>query len=380
MILDGNWSDMSPAKQIFVLVAIVAIAVGGYEGWQRYGQELTQSASAPARPAGKVVPVETATVMLRPMETSIEAVGSTRAKRTVEIKPFADGRVVNVDFKAGDSVEPGQVLLRLDDEIERADLVEAEARLKDALSALKRAETLRKSNTVAEATVDTLVANVAIAQADRDRAIRRLQDRTIKAPFAGVVGYSNVELGAQVESGDTITVLDDLSVIEVEFFLSEGLFGRIAPGQKVLANAAAFPGRDFEAEILSIDSRIAPISRSFQARASIENTDRALPAGMFMHLSVVLDADHALTLPEEAVVVDGNQSYIFIVTQRDDGLRAARRNVSIGRRSLGYVEVLSGVSEGDSVVIRGVQKVRENSLVSPKNNPTSTVTSEATSS
>ncbi|MDF1749841.1 MAG: efflux RND transporter periplasmic adaptor subunit, partial [Alphaproteobacteria bacterium] len=325
-------------------------------------------------------PVETATVMLRPMETSIEAVGSTRAKRTVEIKPFADGRVVNVAFKAGDSVEAGQVLLRLDDEIERADLVEAEARLKDALSALKRAETLRKSNTVAEATVDTLVANVAIAQADRDRAIRRLQDRTIKAPFAGVVGYSNVELGAQVESGDTITVLDDLSVIEVEFFLSEGLFSRITPGQKVLANAAAFPGRDFEAEILSIDSRIAPISRSFQARASIENSDRTLPAGMFMHLSIVLDADQALTLPEEAVVVDGNQSYIFVVTQREDGLRAARRNVSIGRRSLGYVEVLDGVSEGDSVVIRGVQKVRENSLVAPKSTPTSSVTSEVTNS
>ncbi|WP_420722617.1 efflux RND transporter periplasmic adaptor subunit [Hwanghaeella sp. LZ110] len=369
---------MSPAKQIMILIAIGAIALGGYEGWQHYDQKLAKSDAAPNRSAARVIPVETAPVIMRPMETTIEAVGSTRAKRTVEIKPFADGRVVEVAFKAGQSVEAGETLLRLDDEIERADLIEAQARLKDALSALKRAETLRKSNTVAEATVDTLVANVAIAQAERDRATRRLQDRTVKAPFAGVVGYSNVELGAQVETGDTITILDDLSVVEVEFFLSEDMFGRITPGQKVEANAAAFPGRKFDAEILSLDSRIAPISRSFQVRAFIPNPDRTLPAGMFMHLSIVLDADETLTVPEEAVVVDGNQSYVFAITQRDDGLRASRRNVSIGRRSIGYVEILGGLAQGEDVVIRGVQKVRENSLVAPKSARQETVTSEAT--
>ncbi|HBM11071.1 MAG TPA: efflux transporter periplasmic adaptor subunit, partial [Rhodospirillaceae bacterium] len=224
---------MSPAKQIMILIAIGAVAFAGYEGWQRYGQDLAQSDAAPTRPAARVISVVTAPVTLRAMETTIEAVGSTRAKRSVEIKPFADGRVVEVAFQAGQAVDAGQTLLRLDDEIERADLVEAQARLKDAQSALKRAETLRKSNTVAEATVDTLVANVAIAQAERDRATRRLQDRTVKAPFAGVVGYSSVELGAQIETGDTITILDDLSIVEVEFFLSEDMFGRITPGQKV---------------------------------------------------------------------------------------------------------------------------------------------------
>ncbi len=369
---------MSPAKQIMILIAIGAVAFAGYEGWQRYGQDLAQSDAAPTRPAARVISVVTAPVTLRAMETTIEAVGSTRAKRSVEIKPFADGRVVEVAFQAGQAVDAGQTLLRLDDEIERADLVEAQARLKDAQSALKRAETLRKSNTVAEATVDTLVANVAIAQAERDRATRRLQDRAVKAPFAGVVGYSSVELGAQIETGDTITILDDLSIVEVEFFLSEDMFGRITPGQKVEANAAAFPGRKFDAEILSLDSRISPISRPFHVRAFIPNTDRILPAGMFMHLSIILDADQTLTVPEEAVVVDGNQSYVFAVTQRDDGLRAARRNVSIGRRSIGYVEVVDGLALGEDVVIRGVQKVRENSLVAPKSAQQETVTSEAT--
>jgi membrane fusion protein (multidrug efflux system) len=255
------------------------------------------------------------------------------------------------------------VLLRLDDDIQRADMVEARAGLDEARSALARAQSLKKSRAVADETVDKLVAALATAQANHDRTVRRLRDRTVTAPFAGTVGFSRVELGARVEDGDTVTTLDDLSSVEIEFSLREGLFGRIGTGQRIVAGAAAFPGRSFEGTIATIDSRIDPVGRAFKARAVVANPDRTLPAGMFLYLVVVLDARQALAVPEEAVVVDGNQAFVFAVSDAGDGPRAERRNVTLGQRSYGHVEIAAGLSEGDEVVIRGVQRVRDGAPV-----------------
>ncbi|MEX0695865.1 MAG: efflux RND transporter periplasmic adaptor subunit [Rhodospirillales bacterium] len=357
---------MRVVKQLAVLAAISAVAYGGYYGWQHYSGV---NADKPAAAAGKksAVTVETATAALRDLDVLVEAVGSTRALRTVEITPFAAGRVTGVGFTAGQMVEAGDVLLRLDDEIQRADVIEAEALLTEAVATLKRSQTLKKSNNVADATIDSLVAKVAIAQADRDRAHRRLKDRVVTAPFGGVVGFSSVELGARVEEGQVVTVLDDLSLVEVEFSLSERLFGKIGLDRPVIANAAPFPDRVFNGTIRSLDSRVDPVSRSFKVRAVVDNSERDLPAGMFVHLSVVLDAEKVLAVPEEAIIVDGSRAFVFAVVKKDETLVAERRVITIGRRSFGFVELTEGVAPGDLVIIRGVQKVRDGSLVQTRN-------------
>ena len=130
-----------------------------------------------------------------------------------------------------------------------------------------------------------------------------------------------------------------------------------------MADASAFPDRAFEGTIERIDSRIDPISRAFKARAPIANPDNTLPSGMFMHLAVVLDIRRALNLPEEAIVVEGSQPYVFVVVSGERGLVAERRNIKIGQRSFGIVEILDGVTEGESVIIRGVQKARDGQAV-----------------
>ncbi len=186
-------------KQIGVLVVIGAIAGGGYYGWQVYGAGPKSAAKDAGKPKERAVGVELATAGYRDLDVVIEAVGSTRARRTVEITPLATGRVTEVKFRAGQAVKSGDVLLKLDDEIQRADLIEAEARLTDAESSLKRSETLKKQNAIAAATVDNLVAQVAITKAERDRTAKRLRDRFVRAPFDGVVGFSEVELGTRVE-------------------------------------------------------------------------------------------------------------------------------------------------------------------------------------
>ena len=160
-----------------------------------------------------------------------------------------------------------------------------------------------------------------------------------------------------------MTVLDDLSSVKVEFSLPEGLFGTVGPGKPVIADAAPFPGRVFNGTIDTVSSRIDPVSRSFKARAIIANEDRALAAGMFVHLSVVLDVKKALAVPEEAIVADGNRPYIFVVEEAENRQRISQRYVSVGRRSYGYAEITEGVADGEPVVIRGIQKVREGAAV-----------------
>jgi membrane fusion protein (multidrug efflux system) len=348
---------MSFARQIALLVVLAALVAGGYVGWREFAASEAGAQQDQARPDGTRggPAVETAPATFRELETAVDAVGSTRARRAVEITPLAAGRVTE------------DILLRLDNDIQRADLIEAEARLTEANSALQRARSLKKTSAVSDAAVDKLIAALATAQAEHERAARRLRDRTVTAPFAGIVGFAQVELGARVEEGDAVTTLDDLSLVEIEFALPEGLYGRISPGQRIVANATAFPGRTFEGTIETLDSRIDPVSRAFKARAVVANPDLLLPAGMFMHLAVVLDSRRALTVPEEAIVVDGTQAFVFVVARGEGGqpggLVAGRRDVTIGQRAFGHVEIVDGVGEGDEVITRGVQKARDGSPV-----------------
>lgn len=355
---------MRVVKQLVILAVLGAAAYGGYYGWQEYNNVAGNEPTAASRKGA--VTVETAAATLRDLDVLVEAVGSTRALRTVEVTPLAAGRVKEVGFTAGQVVRAGDILLRLDDEIQQADLAEAEARLTEAVATLRRSQTLNKTQIVADAIVDGLVAKVAIAKAERDRARRRLKDRVVIAPFPGVVGFSSVELGTRVEEGDVVTVLDDLSSVEVQFSLPESLFGKIGLDRRVVANAAPFPDRVFNGTIRSIDSRVDPVSRSFKARAVVNNDGRALPAGMFVHLSVVMDAEKALVVPEEALVIDGSRAFVIAVIDRDGAQIAERRFVTVGRRSFGFVELTEGVVSGDQVIIRGVQKVRDGTLVKIK--------------
>lgn len=301
------------------------------------------------------IPVEAVTAAMSRIETAIDAVGTTFARRAVEIVPLAAGRVRTLAIEPGRRVVAGDILMELDNEIETANLTEAEAKLREANAALERARTLRRNNTIADAQLDQAQSAVTIAQAEVDRARRRLADRVVRAPFDGITGLNRVEFGQSVTMQSVLTTLDDLSAVEIEFSAPELLYGRVTLGQAIKADAAAFPGRVFEGKVVSIDSRIDMTSRAFKVRASIPNPDLALPAGMFMHLSLKLNPRDAIMIPEEAIVAQAGKTYVFIVK---DG-KAARREVEVGQREVGQVEVVSGIAAGDKVVTRGVQRLRE---------------------
>jgi membrane fusion protein (multidrug efflux system) len=348
---------MSFLRQLLVVVAVVAALGGGYVAYDRV---VVGDAAGPAETAAPTaIPVVLGTAELRETTRKVEAVGTTFSRRAIQVVALTSGRIVEVAFEPGQFVEAGAVLVRLDDDIERADVAEAEATLQESTLALQRAQALRQKNAIPEATVEQLVAAEVSARAELDRARRRLDDRTVRAPFAGDVGLRMIDSGARVDEEMVLTTLDDRSEMEIEFSVPEMLYGQVAIGQPIEATSAAFPGRSFEGLVATIDSRVDSTARAFKVRALLPNPDLALPAGMFMHVAVVLESRTAVMVPEEAVIVQGDRTFVYVVA---DG-KAAVRNVTLGQRELGAVEVTAGLAQGDSVVVRGTPRLRDGAAV-----------------
>lgn len=348
---------MSIWKQLLLLCLLGGLAYGGYGLYQSH---LAPQQDADAGSGGaRAVTVEVARAETRRLQQTIEAVGTTRALRSVDIVPEVDGRLIVQNIEPGRTVTAGDVLAQLDDTIQRADLAEAEAVFKEQQQTVGRISQLRETNAISQASLEEAIARLAEATANLDRARRRLEDRDIRAPFSGVVGLSNYDVGARIVEGDVLTRLDDLSQVEVEFALPETIFARVRRGQTLSARSAAFPGQQFTGTIAAVDSRIDPVSRSFKTRALIPNPDRTLPAGMFLSLTLVLSESEQLVVPEEAIVFQAAETYVFVANEN----KAQRRIVVTGQRADGMVAVPSGLAAGDRVVIRGLQRVRDGSAL-----------------
>ncbi|MHC8597030.1 efflux RND transporter periplasmic adaptor subunit [Arenicellales bacterium IMCC55707] len=351
-------------RQIFSVIGIAVFAFAGHQIWQ-HSFSSEEVNKRPDRKANRIVMVESASVEIKSLDQIIEAVGTTKALRSIEITPLSSGRVEETYLSMRAPVKAGSLLLKLDSVVEEADVMEAKAKLEEASRALQRSDTLQQSNGMSEAAIDGLRAQSKIALAALKRAQKNLDDRSIRAPFNGLISLSSIEKGSRIKEGDVIATLDDLTQVVVEFSVPENLYGMLSLGNTIRAHAAAFPTRNFVGEIVAIDSRIESTSRSFKVRAVIDNPDLALPAGMFIHVSIVADNQEALVIPEEAVITEVGEQFVFLLTPGDDPdiFQIEKRRVSLGRRTYGLVEITDGLSEREEVVTRGLQKVRHKSSV-----------------
>jgi membrane fusion protein (multidrug efflux system) len=336
-------------------LAIVALlAGGGWSGWELWREraDATPQSEARARPAPGVV---VATVSRRRIEQVVSAVGVARPVRAVELATLSEGRVVDMGFVGGARVEKGQVLLRLDEAAERAGLQEAEADLARARNTFQRAQTLLEQRRIPQADFDAARAELTRAEAGIDRARNELDQRVLVAPFAGVAGYTTVEPGAVVSARTPIADLVDATSLNVDFAVPERFYGEVQIGSTVRAETDIYPGEPFEGVLASLGARIDTVTRSFTARATFPNPEGKLPADAFMRVTLVLASREGVLAPEEAVVPEGGDAYVYVVA--DD--RAHRRPVVVGLRREGFAEIQEGLDEGERVIVRGVQKARD---------------------
>jgi membrane fusion protein (multidrug efflux system) len=288
----------------------------------------------------------------------VEALGTTRANESVEITTNVTEKIAKIAFDDGQRVKTGDVLVVLDRGEELAALRSAEAALVERQSAFERTEQLAKQNFAAKAKLDEVRAALQQAEAALDAARARLSDRQITAPFDGVTGLRNVSVGKLVEPGDLITTLDDISVMKLDFAVPSTYLATLRPGLRIVARAPAFPGRDFSGEVRSVDSQIDPVTRSVVARAIVPNPDGLLLPGLLMTVTLFKNPREALVVPEEALAPEGRREFVYLV-EAGEPPRAVKREITIGARRLGEVEIVDGLSAGDLVVIHGTMTLRD---------------------
>jgi membrane fusion protein (multidrug efflux system) len=336
---------------LFILLSIL-VALIAYLQWPEAKKEKSQYK--------RVVAVKMTPVLLAEFIESVEAVGTARANEQVVITSKYSDLVDEIFFDDGQQVKKGAVLVKLNNQQELAKVNELKANLSESKAHLTRLTELLASRATSKSIVEQQEAKTKAVEAQLVSARAKLNDLTIRAPFAGVLGFREVSKGAYIDAGDTITSLDDLSVIKVDFHLPERLLTHIHVGQQVSAANTAYKDNEFIGKITAIDSRIDPSTRSIKVRASISNEALKLHPGMLLNISVLLQVEKILQLPESSIIPIENVHYVFIESEG----KAVRQAIKIGRRHPGVVEVISGLVEGEQVVVEGALKLRDGSAVS----------------
>lgn len=348
---------MRAVKAVLGLVVILAAAAGGLWLTERLlaaqePAEVAQAAAAPLR-------VETITPETVTFADAVTAVGTARARQAVDLLTDASGRITRIAFRPGDRVDAGAVLLELDDRAEQADLKAARATLAEAEAAFDRQQSLNRSGSASDAAYQTAQAQLLRAEAERDRALIALEDRSLRAPFAGVTGLTDLVEGQLIDTATPIATLDDLSVIAVDFSVPETLLPHLQRGQRVELTSAAWPGRVFGGEISRIDSRVDAATRSLALRAEIPNDDRALAGGMFLQVRLVLDERQRPAIPENAVSVEGDRVLVMVA----EGGAARQVDIVTGQQQDGLIEVVSGLAPSARVIVTNLHRLSDGTPV-----------------
>lgn len=300
-----------------------------------------------------LVVTETATV--RSIADIVEAIGTTQANESVTITAKVTDSIRHVRFDDGDFVQEGAVLVELTNEEQTALLQEEEAGRQDAQNQYDRLKDLLDQRSIPVSDVDEARARLAAAEARYQAVVARLDDRLIRAPFTGLLGFREVSAGTLITPGTPITTLDDISVIKLDFALPEVHLGVVHPGLSLTAASAAFPDRSFAASVRTVGSRVNPVTRAVTVRARIDNPDALLRPGMLMTVKLTTASRDALMVPETALVQRGMETFVYAVT---DG-RAAMTTIDLGIRHDGWAEARTGLTPGQEVVVEGVMKVRD---------------------
>ncbi len=367
-------------KKIHTVVAVLCIALAGAGAWWWQGPGQGRGADLAGPPAartaagqaggagraagaprggpggtGSAAAVEVAAAQAVTLSDDVQAVGSLRSRQGVTLRPEVSGRVARLGFRDGHSVKRGQLMLQLDDTLQRAQLQQAQAQAGIAHTNLQRSRELLAQNFVSQSAVDQNAASLQVAEAQVALAQAQLARMRVLAPFDGTVGIGLVDVGEYVRDGTDIVKLEDLSVLNMDFRLPERYMTRIRTGQAMEVSLDAVPGQRFAAQVEALDVQVDADGRALRVRARLADRGGLLKPGMFARGRVVFSVrDNAVMVPEEALVPQGGRQLLFKVVDGPGGQRLSQRlEAKIGARQPGRVEILQGLAPGELVVTAG---------------------------
>jgi len=339
-------------KKLIVAIILVVAALGYF---------FNPFKSAVTAPPDFAMPVQAVPVEARPLSVTLDAVGSVRANESVVLQPEVAGRVTEITFVEGQPVKAGDPLFKIDDRMAAAEVKQAEANLQLARLDFERFRKLSKTGASTKQRYDQAQANLGVMEATLQLARTRLDYTTIRAPFDGVVGLRKISPGDYVNIGQELANFVSLDPMKVDFTIPETQASQLKIGQQLEITLEAIPGEHFVGELYAVDSEVDVNGRAVALRAMVPNPDGKLRPGYFARIVLtVAEKEHALIVPENAVVPQGNDKLVYVVNE--DGT-VDMRPVTLGQRLSGEVEILTGVKAGEQVMTGGHIKIRPGAKV-----------------
>lgn len=340
-------------KACFNIVALTLCAAGFLAGCSA---EDTATSGRPGGPRQAQAPVIIAqAVAYQAVARQVEAVGTARARRSAELYPAVGGEVTSVAFTAGDFVSVGTPLLELDARQENLDVALAKVAVDEARQLLERYRRIEDTGAISDSQIDEAETALDGAKIRLEQAKVALSDRSVKAPFDGYVGIPTVDPGARITPTTMITQLDDRRVLFIDFPAPEEVFAALEPGKILKVAPFSAPDTPLTATLAGVDSQINRDSRTFTARAVLDNAKDKLRPGMSFRIAFTIKGREWPAVPEAAIVWGSDGAFIWAV---EEGV-AKRRPLSIISRSQGYVLIDAALPRGSQIVAEGVQKVRD---------------------
>jgi membrane fusion protein (multidrug efflux system) len=257
-------------------------------------------------------------------------------------------------------VTKGAVLIRLDPVVNHAEVQQARANMTLARSKYDRSVDLAKQNFISSQAKDEAENNLKVAEAALSLAEAHLAKTTIRAPFSGVIGLRVVSVGDYVKEGADMVNIESIDPLKVDFRVPETYFRQVQTGQSLSISLDSFPGKLYQGRVIAVNPLLDAAGRSVVIRAQVDNTDARLRPGMFARVRLVTrDVQDAMAIPEQAIVPEGDEQYVFRVM---DG-KAVRTKVETGQRRDAKVEIVKGLGIDDVVVVAGQIKLRDGSPV-----------------
>jgi len=353
---------MKLSTSLALLLVGVALGGAGVHWFLARSQTQLVAVTAPAptpAPSDTLVQVEVTPVAVTPLARGVSAVGNLRSQDSLILRSEISGRIRAIGFAEGGRVSKGQVLVRLDDSVTRAELQQAQANLSLARSQYQRARELSAQGFISHQARDEAASQLQIQQAAVALAQARLAKTVITAPFDGLIGLRNLSVGDVLNPGDELVPLESIDPLNVDFRIPEQYLGQVAVGTSLDVQFDAFPGMPRAGTVKAVSPLVDVGGRSVLLRASIPNADGVLRPGLFARVQLRLTDGQALMVPEAALAPAGRAQYVY---QVHDGI-AQRVEVQIGQRRDGWVEIVAGLGRDAWVVVAGLQKVQDGTRV-----------------
>ncbi|MEE8429297.1 MAG: efflux RND transporter periplasmic adaptor subunit [Gammaproteobacteria bacterium] len=343
-------------KRLVLVVLLLFAMFGGIFGWKFFmGQRMAAMMSQPPPPAT----VASAEVQVETWQPYLHSVGSVEATQGVFVTTEVAGQIKEILFRSGQQVQTGDVLLKLDDSVDQAEYKGRIAMRDLARLQFTRGKKLVADRTISQSEYDELQAQLDNAEATVNSKYASLAKKKIRAPFAGLLGIRQVDLGEYLSPGVQIVPLQALDPVYVDYALPERNFEQLSVGQPILVEVQAYPGRIFAGSISAINPGIDPGTRTVRLRATLDNSEQLLRPGMFAEVRTALPArDGILTLPRTAISYNPYGESVFLIKDQDGVLVVQSRQIKTGEIRQGRVEIIKGLRAGDQVVVAGQVKLR----------------------